>query len=138
MINALMSSNNFLSLETPKETGFHQSTRICLEKIREAMLHHRWQEAAEYMACYPQILEDTISGSAQQNKEVGLGLSVFVCLCVMQTVFSQHYLLLHIILQYSMNRQYYTQLNSFTVLQPKLISRDCKHFNIFINKVSVM
>ncbi|XP_061602531.1 TATA box-binding protein-associated factor RNA polymerase I subunit A isoform X2 [Cololabis saira] len=37
--------------------GFHQSCRMCLEKIREAMLHHRWQEAAEYMACCSQILE---------------------------------------------------------------------------------
>uniref|UniRef100_A0A8D3BAR2 TATA box binding protein (TBP)-associated factor, RNA polymerase I, A n=1 Tax=Scophthalmus maximus TaxID=52904 RepID=A0A8D3BAR2_SCOMX len=47
--------------DTP-ENGFHQSTRICLEYIREAMLHHRWQEAAEYMACYPQMLEDTSFG----------------------------------------------------------------------------
>ncbi|KAM6915756.1 TATA box-binding protein-associated factor RNA polymerase I subunit A [Xenentodon cancila] len=39
------------------EDGFHQSCRMCLEKIREAMLHHRWQEAAEYMACCSQILE---------------------------------------------------------------------------------
>ncbi|XP_061668984.1 TATA box-binding protein-associated factor RNA polymerase I subunit A isoform X2 [Syngnathoides biaculeatus] len=44
---------------TPKETGFHRTARLCLERIREAMLHHRWQEAAEYMACYPQMLQDT-------------------------------------------------------------------------------
>ncbi|TWW68754.1 TATA box-binding protein-associated factor RNA polymerase I subunit A [Takifugu flavidus] len=56
--------------ETPKETGFHQSTRLCLEQIREAMLHHRWQEAAEYMACYPQILEATTFVSARRDKEV--------------------------------------------------------------------
>lgn len=71
--------------ETPKETGFHQSTRLCLEQIREAMLHHRWQEAAEYMACYPQILEATTFVSARRDKEVGLHLlpfgSVFVCSC---------------------------------------------------------
>ncbi|XP_026173928.1 TATA box-binding protein-associated factor RNA polymerase I subunit A [Mastacembelus armatus] len=61
---------NLTYAETPKETGFHQSTRVCLEKIREALLHHRWQEAAEYMACYPQILEDTTRGSALQHKEL--------------------------------------------------------------------
>ncbi|KAI3364186.1 hypothetical protein L3Q82_011008 [Scortum barcoo] len=57
-------------VETPKETGFHRSTRICLEQIREALLHHRWQEAAEYMACYPQVLEDHNNGTAQRNKEL--------------------------------------------------------------------
>lgn len=57
-------------VETPKETGFHRSTRICLEQIREALLHHRWQEAAEYMACYPQMLEDYNNGTAQQYKEL--------------------------------------------------------------------
>ncbi|KAM9339231.1 TATA box-binding protein-associated factor RNA polymerase I subunit A [Symphorus nematophorus] len=61
---------NLMCVETPKETGFHQSTRICLEQIREALLHHRWQEAAEYMACYPQMLEDTTHGTAQQYKEL--------------------------------------------------------------------
>ncbi|XP_026197274.1 TATA box-binding protein-associated factor RNA polymerase I subunit A [Anabas testudineus] len=61
---------NELYKETPKETGFHQSTRICLEKIREAMLYHRWQEAAEYMACYPQMLEDGTRGTARQYKEL--------------------------------------------------------------------
>uniref|UniRef100_UPI0037E706E6 TATA box-binding protein-associated factor RNA polymerase I subunit A n=1 Tax=Semicossyphus pulcher TaxID=241346 RepID=UPI0037E706E6 len=59
-----------LCVEQPKETGFHQSTRMCLEQIREALLHHRWQEAAEYMACYPQMLEDTTNGTAQQYKEL--------------------------------------------------------------------
>ncbi|XP_070843068.1 TATA box-binding protein-associated factor RNA polymerase I subunit A [Chaetodon trifascialis] len=61
---------NPMHAATPKETGFHQSTRVCLEHIREALLHHRWQEAAEYMACYPQMLEDSISGTAQQHKEL--------------------------------------------------------------------
>lgn len=36
------------------------------------MLHHRWQEAAEYMACYPQVLEDVTRDSMVQRKEVGL------------------------------------------------------------------
>lgn len=44
---------------------------MCLEHIREAMLHHRWQEAAEYMACYPQILEASTCVSARKDKEVG-------------------------------------------------------------------
>lgn len=69
-----------LSLETLKETGFHQSMRACLEQIRDAMLHHRWQEAAEYMPCYSQMLEDTSHSTAQQSKEVDL-----VCFCIMQT-----------------------------------------------------
>ncbi|TNN76118.1 TATA box-binding protein-associated factor RNA polymerase I subunit A [Liparis tanakae] len=56
--------------ETPRETGFHRSTRACLEMIKEALLHHRWQEAAEYMACYPQLLEDPTNGKCQQYKEL--------------------------------------------------------------------
>ncbi|XP_071323842.1 TATA box-binding protein-associated factor RNA polymerase I subunit A [Trachinotus anak] len=67
---------NPMCVETPYESGFHQSTRICLERIREAMLHHRWQEAAEYMACYPQMLEDTTQGSRQQYKELIWRLSI--------------------------------------------------------------
>lgn len=35
------------------------------------MLHHRWQEAAEYMASYTQILEDRNKIKAQPKKEVG-------------------------------------------------------------------
>ncbi|XP_068198844.1 TATA box-binding protein-associated factor RNA polymerase I subunit A isoform X2 [Antennarius striatus] len=53
----------------PKEFGFHQSTRVCLQHVREALLHHRWQEAAEYMACYPQMLENTTNGTARWVKE---------------------------------------------------------------------
>ncbi|XP_071775154.1 TATA box-binding protein-associated factor RNA polymerase I subunit A [Centroberyx gerrardi] len=56
--------------ETPRETGFHKSTRICLQRIREAMLHHRWQEAAEYMSSYPQMLEDTTGGTSQHLREI--------------------------------------------------------------------
>ncbi|CAB1445102.1 unnamed protein product [Pleuronectes platessa] len=59
-----------MCVETLKETGFHQSNRLCLERIREAMLHHRWQEAAEFMACYPQTLENTTRSSTKQYKEV--------------------------------------------------------------------
>ncbi|XP_053737230.1 TATA box-binding protein-associated factor RNA polymerase I subunit A isoform X1 [Synchiropus splendidus] len=39
------------------QTGFHQSARECLEHIRESMLHHRWQEAAEYIGYYAQSLD---------------------------------------------------------------------------------
>lgn len=70
VLNALL----FFFSETPQERGFHHSTRLCLEQIREALLHHRWQEAAEYMACYPQILEATTFVSARKDKEVGLPL----------------------------------------------------------------
>lgn len=42
---------------TPNESGFQQSIRLCLKRIREALLHHRWQEAADYMPAYPQMLE---------------------------------------------------------------------------------
>ncbi|XP_004083604.1 TATA box-binding protein-associated factor RNA polymerase I subunit A [Oryzias latipes] len=56
--------------KTLHENGFHQSVRLCLEYIREAMLHHRWLEAAEYMASYAQILEDRVNLTAQQYKEL--------------------------------------------------------------------
>ncbi|KAM9798224.1 TATA box-binding protein-associated factor RNA polymerase I subunit A [Neosynchiropus ocellatus] len=39
------------------QTGFHQSARECLEHIRVSMLHHRWEEAAEYIGYYAQTLE---------------------------------------------------------------------------------
>uniref|UniRef100_A0A3Q4I4Z2 TATA box binding protein (TBP)-associated factor, RNA polymerase I, A n=1 Tax=Neolamprologus brichardi TaxID=32507 RepID=A0A3Q4I4Z2_NEOBR len=42
---------------------------MCRERIREAMLHHRWEEAAEYMVYYPQILEDRNLFTAQPSKE---------------------------------------------------------------------
>ncbi|KAL7888703.1 hypothetical protein AOLI_G00036770 [Acnodon oligacanthus] len=45
-----------------KETGFHKSARLCLKAIRDAMLHHRWQEAARYLAAYSQTLEETTRG----------------------------------------------------------------------------
>ncbi|XP_028997547.1 TATA box-binding protein-associated factor RNA polymerase I subunit A isoform X2 [Betta splendens] len=64
-----------MSTERPEVSGFRQSTHICLEKIREAMLHHRWHEAAEYMAFYPQILEDRTRTSAATNKELVWRLS---------------------------------------------------------------
>ncbi|XP_020785006.1 TATA box-binding protein-associated factor RNA polymerase I subunit A [Boleophthalmus pectinirostris] len=58
------------SLKKKHETGFHESTRLCLEQIREAMLHHRWEEAAEYMAYFQQILEDNTHNREVQHKEL--------------------------------------------------------------------
>uniref|UniRef100_A0A8C6V0F7 TATA box binding protein (TBP)-associated factor, RNA polymerase I, A n=1 Tax=Neogobius melanostomus TaxID=47308 RepID=A0A8C6V0F7_9GOBI len=52
------------------ESGFHESTRLCLERIREAMLHHKWEAAAEEMAYFLQILEDTTKGQEVHQKEV--------------------------------------------------------------------
>uniref|UniRef100_A0A1A8KZE7 TATA box binding protein (TBP)-associated factor, RNA polymerase I, A n=3 Tax=Nothobranchius pienaari TaxID=704102 RepID=A0A1A8KZE7_9TELE len=59
-----------LSVEMDKETGFRRSVQMCLEHIREAMLRHKWQEAADYMASYPQILEDRNGATAVPYKEV--------------------------------------------------------------------
>ncbi|KAF3702987.1 TATA box-binding protein-associated factor RNA polymerase I subunit A [Channa argus] len=56
--------------EKKEENGFHHSTWTCLEKIRDAMLHHRWQEAAEYMACYAEKLKDNTRGTTRQHKEL--------------------------------------------------------------------
>lgn len=64
-----------LSLETSLESGFHRGSRICLERIREALLHHRWQEAAECMISYPQIIEESSHdppANHQQYKQVGV------------------------------------------------------------------
>ncbi|KAJ8355455.1 hypothetical protein SKAU_G00182490 [Synaphobranchus kaupii] len=45
--------------ETRFETGFHRSARVCLGRINDLLLQQRWQEAAEYMISYTEILEDT-------------------------------------------------------------------------------
>ncbi|XP_028253207.1 TATA box-binding protein-associated factor RNA polymerase I subunit A [Parambassis ranga] len=59
---------NPMCAEASGETGAHQTQTVCLKKIREAMLHHRWQEAAEYMACFPQMLENR--SASQHYKEL--------------------------------------------------------------------
>uniref|UniRef100_A0A4W4H6D9 TATA box binding protein (TBP)-associated factor, RNA polymerase I, A n=1 Tax=Electrophorus electricus TaxID=8005 RepID=A0A4W4H6D9_ELEEL len=46
-------------LHVCRESGFHKSVRLCLKAMRDAMLHHRWQEAAQYLAAYSQSLEDS-------------------------------------------------------------------------------
>ncbi|KAK6295019.1 hypothetical protein J4Q44_G00342450 [Coregonus suidteri] len=56
--------------EKPCETGFHKTTRNCLQHIREALLHHRWQKAAEYMSSYSQTLEDTTANMPQLYAEI--------------------------------------------------------------------
>ncbi|XP_027897066.1 TATA box-binding protein-associated factor RNA polymerase I subunit A [Xiphophorus couchianus] len=59
-----------MCVEARVESGFRKTCRICLEHVREAMLHHRWQEAAEYVASYTQILEDRNKIKAQPHKEL--------------------------------------------------------------------
>ncbi|XP_029612228.1 TATA box-binding protein-associated factor RNA polymerase I subunit A isoform X2 [Salmo trutta] len=56
--------------ETPCETGFHKTTRNCLQHIREDLLHNRWQDAADYMASYSQTLEDTTANMPQLYAEI--------------------------------------------------------------------
>ncbi|KAJ8391538.1 hypothetical protein AAFF_G00088600 [Aldrovandia affinis] len=56
--------------ETPFETGFHRTARICLMKIRESLFQLQWQEAADYMSSYFQTLEDTTSGRPQLASEI--------------------------------------------------------------------
>lgn len=63
--------NSYLSSsDQTQQNGFRRTTSMCRERIREAMLHHRWEEAAEYMVYYPQILEDRNLFTAQPSKEV--------------------------------------------------------------------
>ncbi|XP_008395728.1 TATA box-binding protein-associated factor RNA polymerase I subunit A [Poecilia reticulata] len=59
-----------MCVEAHVESGFHKTCRICLEHVREAMLHHRWQEAADYMASYTQVLQDRNKVEAQPHKEL--------------------------------------------------------------------
>ncbi|XP_036406339.1 TATA box-binding protein-associated factor RNA polymerase I subunit A [Megalops cyprinoides] len=41
------------------ESGFHETTRVCLRKICDCLFQMQWQEAVEYMKSYFQTLEDT-------------------------------------------------------------------------------
>ncbi|XP_029791532.1 TATA box-binding protein-associated factor RNA polymerase I subunit A isoform X2 [Suricata suricatta] len=50
-----------VATEGKKEKDFAQTTSACLGFIREALLKHRWQEAAGYMHSYLQVLEDSDS-----------------------------------------------------------------------------
>ncbi|KAK3506772.1 hypothetical protein QTP70_023933 [Hemibagrus guttatus] len=52
------------------ESGFHKSTRLCLHAIRDAVLHHRWEEAARYLDVYAQTLEDTTSSKQSVACEI--------------------------------------------------------------------
>ncbi|KAI1897720.1 hypothetical protein AGOR_G00086180 [Albula goreensis] len=56
--------------ETPYETGFHRTARICLKKIRDCLFQHQWQEAAEYMSSYFQTLEDTSTARQMVASEI--------------------------------------------------------------------
>ncbi|XP_037305025.1 TATA box-binding protein-associated factor RNA polymerase I subunit A [Pungitius pungitius] len=57
-------------VETRRTSSFQKSTKTCLRLITEALLHHRWQEAAEYMACFTQRLEEPKHGPVVQSKEL--------------------------------------------------------------------
>ncbi|KAI4899152.1 hypothetical protein NFI96_013240, partial [Prochilodus magdalenae] len=54
----------------PKESGFHKTTRLCLKVIKDAMLHHRWEEAAQYFVVYTQTLEETTAHKQQLACEI--------------------------------------------------------------------
>lgn len=53
-----------------KEKDFAQTTNACLHFIQEALLKHQWQQAAEYMHSYFQILEDSDSCKRQAAPEI--------------------------------------------------------------------
>ncbi|XP_047377498.1 TATA box-binding protein-associated factor RNA polymerase I subunit A [Sciurus carolinensis] len=53
-----------------KKKDFAQTTSACLNFIQEALLKHQWQQAAEYMHSYLQILEDSDSYKRQAAPEV--------------------------------------------------------------------
>ncbi|KAM5301615.1 TATA box-binding protein-associated factor RNA polymerase I subunit A isoform 1-T1 [Glossophaga mutica] len=53
-----------------KEKDFAQTTSACLSFIQEALLKHQWQQAAEYMHSYFQILEDSDSNKRQAAPEI--------------------------------------------------------------------
>ncbi|XP_076021364.1 TATA box-binding protein-associated factor RNA polymerase I subunit A [Genypterus blacodes] len=70
-------AHSILNSEKSSKSGFHKSTRVCLQQIKEAMLHHRWQKAAEYMASCPQMLEDNYKGSPENNEIIWrLGIEI--------------------------------------------------------------
>uniref|UniRef100_A0A8C3WME3 TATA box-binding protein-associated factor RNA polymerase I subunit A n=1 Tax=Catagonus wagneri TaxID=51154 RepID=A0A8C3WME3_9CETA len=53
-----------------QEKDFGQTTSACFGFIREALLKHQWQKAAEYMCSYLQILEDSDSNKRQLAPEI--------------------------------------------------------------------
>uniref|UniRef100_A0A452VCM3 TATA-box binding protein associated factor, RNA polymerase I subunit A n=1 Tax=Ursus maritimus TaxID=29073 RepID=A0A452VCM3_URSMA len=53
-----------------KEKDFAQTTSACLGFIQEALLKHQWQQAADYMHSYFQILEDSDSHKRQAAPEI--------------------------------------------------------------------
>lgn len=54
-----------------KKRDFTQTTSACLSFIQEALLKHRWQQAADYMHSYLQTLEDSDTFKRQAAPEVG-------------------------------------------------------------------
>nr|XP_035953516.1 TATA box-binding protein-associated factor RNA polymerase I subunit A isoform X3 [Halichoerus grypus] len=61
-----------------KEKDFAQTTNACLSFIQEALLKHRWQQAAEFMHSYFQILEDSDSHKRQAAPEISLQHALYL------------------------------------------------------------
>ncbi|XP_074173085.1 TATA box-binding protein-associated factor RNA polymerase I subunit A isoform X2 [Rhinolophus sinicus] len=61
-----------------KEKDFAQTTSACLSFIQEALLKHQWQQAAEYMHSYFQILEDSDSYKRQAAPEISLQHALYL------------------------------------------------------------
>ncbi|CAO2638746.1 TATA box-binding protein-associated factor RNA polymerase I subunit A [Lemmus lemmus] len=53
-----------------KKRDFTQTTSACLSFIQEALLKHRWQQAADYMHSYLQTLEDSDTFKRQAAPEI--------------------------------------------------------------------
>lgn len=64
----------FVATGGKKEKDFAQTTSACLSFIQEALLKHQWQQAAEYMHSYLQVLEDSDSCKRQAAPEVSARL----------------------------------------------------------------
>lgn len=74
MVNAELYEKCYCGLcsEDPSNIGFKQSMTVCLGKTKEALLHHRWQEAAEYMVSYSQMIEERRNIPNLSYKLVGI------------------------------------------------------------------
>ncbi|XP_041951917.1 TATA box-binding protein-associated factor RNA polymerase I subunit A isoform X1 [Alosa sapidissima] len=56
--------------ERSNMSGFHKTIKLCLLAIKDAMLHHRWEDAAKYISYYTQALEDTSTGNQLMSPEI--------------------------------------------------------------------
>ncbi|XP_062406684.1 TATA box-binding protein-associated factor RNA polymerase I subunit A [Sardina pilchardus] len=56
--------------ERSNMSGFHKTIKLCLLAIKDAMLHHRWEDAAKYISYYTQALEDTSTTKQAVSTEI--------------------------------------------------------------------